>query len=639
MYRRILAACLLLCLLGSLTVGCVREETPRVEASVNTDVADMSAMNNTTSLLAGTDDLGRVVDLVTGNDESKDVGIFYLTWLGTYDAGSLHDVSKILEKDPDAASDPIRWLQAGGGPPGNTHWWGESLFGYYFSNDRWVIERDVQMLTDAGIDFLMLDYSNGVTYPEQWDILLETLDKFYRQGFEVPKLTFVIKLNNNTCVDYLYENYYIGKPEYDHLWYKPDGKPLLVCNSLSQTMEPEYYKYFNFRYAQWPKETPMKVDGLAWLDEGTWTEDGKNAIFGGVDGLKTIMTVQVADHRGTVAFSSNAFYGDETNHGRSWHDGAPDYSENAYVYGYNIGEQYEYALQCNPDIVFITGWNEWVATRQRAWNGLEETEPVILVDTANIESSRDIMPMKGGYGDNYYLQMMDFIRQYKGAPTINMALNTAAAVKPITMDMTAGMNQWNAVGGYYLDYIREIGDRKGLGYGGQIYRDETGRNDIYKMKVANDSENLYAYVQTMDIIQGLDGEHCLSMFISTGNENNEAWCGYDFVIGRQAATKDGLVIEKRTADGWEVVGYAKYSVALNELQFAIPLETLGLSAEDVSIQFKFADNYQGEDDIFSFYLNGDAAPYGRMNYVYESKGAEVIEKFEINPNQATPTFK
>ena len=635
MIKRILAICLLVCLLASLTVGCVQEEAPRVESSVNTDVADMSVVNNTTSLLAGTDDLGRVVDLVTGGDESKDVGIFYFNWLGTYDAGSLHDVSKILEKDPNAALDPISWIKAGGGTAGKTHWWGESLFGYYFSTDQWVMERDVQMLTDAGIDFLMLDYSNAVAYPEQWDIMLNTLDKYYRQGFEVPKVTFVIKSDNSACVEYLYNDYYMGRPEYDHLWYRVDGKPMLVCNSHSNSMPAAAYKYFHMRFAQWPRED-FQSDGLAWLDHGRWTEDGKNAIFGG-DGLKTIMTVQVADHRGTIAYSSSAFYGNQTNHTRNWHNGANDPAEDAYLYGYNIGEQYEYALECNPDIVFITGWNEWVATRQRAWHGLEETEPVILVDNANINSSRDIQPMKGGYGDNYYLQMMDFIRQYKGAPTISVALNTAAEVKPITMDMTAGMNQWNAVGGYYLDYIQEIADRKAVGYGGMFYQDDTGRNDIYKMKVANDSENLYAYVQTMDIIQGLDGEHCLSMFISTGNENNENWCGYDYVIGRKAATKDGLTIEKRTADGWEVVGYAKYSVALNELQFAVPLETLGLSVEDVSIQFKFADNYQGEDDIYSFYLNGDAAPYGRMNYVYESRGAEVIEKFEINPNQAPAT--
>ena len=59
--------------------------------------------------------------------------------------------------------------------------------------------------------------------------------------------------------------------------------------------------------------------------------------------------------------------------------------------------------------------------------------------------------------------------------------------------------------------------------------------------------------------------------------------------------------------------------AINKLHAAIPLTLLGLT-EEVSLQFKWADNYQGEDDIFSFYLNGDSAPYGRLNFVYDSRG-------------------
>jgi hypothetical protein len=156
------------------------------------------------------------------------------------------------------------------------------------------------------------------------------------------------------------------------------------------------------------------------------------------------------------------------------------------------------------------------------------------------------------------------------------------------------------------------------------------------MKVANDSENLYAYVQTAEAITGMDGDHCMSMFISTGNANNATWCGYDFVVGRTAATKDALVIEKRTASGWEKVGEASYRVWENQLQFAVPLELLGLNGDHVSIQFKFADNYQGEDDVYSFYLNGDAAPYGRLNYVYENQGPDALEKFVINTKKAVP---
>ena len=35
-------------------------------------------------------------------------------------------------------------------------------------------------------------------------------------------------------------------------------------------------------------------------------------------------------------------------------------------------------------------------------------------------------------------------------------------------------------------------------------------------------------------------------------------------------------------------------------------------------QFKWADGIAGDWTIEDFYLNGDTAPYGRLNYVYRS---------------------
>ena len=159
----------------------------------NNDVADTSSVNNTTNLYSATDDLERVVE-VTGDelipdyDNSKEVGIFYFLWLGASSVDGPYDVSAVLEKNPNAAEEAISWLVAGGGATGTRHWWGESLFGYYRSMDEWVVERDVQMLTDAGIDFLAIDYSNATEYPEQLKVLLKALDKYYQQGFRLPLL-------------------------------------------------------------------------------------------------------------------------------------------------------------------------------------------------------------------------------------------------------------------------------------------------------------------------------------------------------------------------------------------------------------------------------------------------------------------
>ena len=54
----------------------------------------------------------------------------------------------------------------------------------------------------------------------------------------------------------------------------------------------------------------------------------------------------------------------------------------------------------------------------------------------------------------------------------------------------------------------------------------------------------------------------------------------------------------------------------NRMMIAIPLSMLGLTAEDVSIEFKVADNVTEYQDIMDYYVSGDSAPIGRLNYAY-----------------------
>ena len=165
---------------------------------------------------------------VIAQTNEKQVGVFYFLWHGVKSAAGPFDVSKIIEKNPDAPLSENAWLLSGGGAVGMAHWWGESLFGYYRAGDRWVMEKDVQMLTDAQVDFLALDYSNGTAYPDQVLTMLQVLDKYYKQGYDVPQLTFITKADSGMMVMGLYETFYLGYPQYSHLWYQVEGKPLMV---------------------------------------------------------------------------------------------------------------------------------------------------------------------------------------------------------------------------------------------------------------------------------------------------------------------------------------------------------------------------------------------------------------------------
>jgi leader peptidase (prepilin peptidase)/N-methyltransferase len=125
-----------------------------------------------------------------------------------------------------------------------------------------------------------------------------------------------------------------------------------------------------------------------------------------------------------------------------------------FVLGYNFAEQWERALETDPPYVFVTGWNEWIAGR---WQGTPE-RPLNFVDCADIEFSRDIEPMKGGYFDNYYMQLIYYVRKYKGTqPIIKQEEMETASVA----DCFARFNRSKVV---YRDFPKGAMSRNCKGY-------------------------------------------------------------------------------------------------------------------------------------------------------------------------------
>jgi len=92
--------------------------------------------------------------------------------------------------------------------------------------------------------------------------------------------------------------------------------------------------------------------------------------------------------------------------------------------GLYFAEQWSRALEVDPEFVFVTGWNEWTAGKYQpggegktvSW--LRRQSPFFFVDQYNAEFNRCIHPVKGGYTDNYYMQMAQNLRRYKGARPI-----------------------------------------------------------------------------------------------------------------------------------------------------------------------------------------------------------------------------
>jgi hypothetical protein len=136
-----------------------------------------------------TDALGRTLPLhqeAGGARADRFVGIFYFNWQASF-TGPPFNHTRVFDNTKLIAANPNKpaW-----GPPGIPHYWGEPRFGYYRPDDPWVIRKHAQMLTDAGVDVLIFDASNGPTYDHEREALCVVLEDFLDQGDTAPNARF-----------------------------------------------------------------------------------------------------------------------------------------------------------------------------------------------------------------------------------------------------------------------------------------------------------------------------------------------------------------------------------------------------------------------------------------------------------------
>ena len=541
--------------------------------------------------LSCTDALGRSV--ISAGESEKLVGVFYFLWQGQHGKDYLYDNSKIVAANPDAINSEEAWMASGGGKVNEFHFWGEPLFGYYTSDDEWVFRKHVQMLTDASVDFIVVDTTNAFTYSESAKKLIKIWHEYLLEGWDVPQIAFYTNSASGDTMNRIYDELYNNSqlkaefPRLDELWFNMDGKPMIVGNPDDRVLRSEVKEYFRIKASQWPNADKVK-DGFPWMEFDRSLTRRAVYNYGGTK----IMNVSVAQHSDTCAFSNVAWYGSD-DRTRSWHDGANDTSDGAILQGYNFAEQWEFAIRMDPDIVFVTGFNEWVAQRQPA----QEGRPIVFVDCADENASRDFEPSAGIMGDNYYMQLVNYIAEFKKS-TAKISRGSSVAI-----DIDGGFEQWDnpAITAVYKDYRNDTADRNCEGFGSLVYTDFSGRNDIVNMKVTEDENSYYFYVDTAESLTSPDGGAWMTLFL---NEN--------LAVNRTAPENGRTAVEKVSENGFEKIGEAEIRFEGNRLMIRVPKALLNF---DDTVRFKWADNYT-EGDVYSFYTQGDAAPYGRLCYNY-----------------------
>ncbi len=383
--------------------------------------------------------------------------------------------------------------------------------------------------------------------------------------------------------------------------------PVAVTSSADQKTVNAIKEFFTFRPGQ-----PDYVNGPNRNDQWGWLENyPQHGYAPKAGGGYEEVTVGVAQNASDASGGHASGFNTALTYGRSYTKAAgQDTRPEAYLKGLNFQEQWGRAFELDPDLVFVTGWNEWIAGRHFDW----DVQPFAFVDEYSAEKSRDIEPVKswGNKGDVYYMQLVSNVRKFKGM----QSQDTASGSKTIVMDDLAS---WTGVKPEYLSYKGNTLHRNHAGQGTElVYTNTTGRNDIVGAKVARDSDYLYFYVETADDLTDKADPKWMRLFIDIDRNKSTGWEGYDFVVNRLNPDDSAYVEKSVSSWNWNAAGKAAYVVNGKTLVIKVKRSVFNLTAEKgIDFEFKWSDNMQDEGNIMDFYENGDVAPGERFNYVYK----------------------
>lgn len=585
-------------------------ETTYFENVGHYEVPDYNFKETDNDLITATDELGRKLPNSDqcGPVKKRQVGLFYWTWRNQDVSWEPTSLEKILREHPEAEYDinHSAWKSIE-----RLHWT-EPFYGFYRNDDPYVIRKHAQYFANAGVDVLFFDNTNGsLMWKDAYMALLEEFHKARLDGIKTPQVTFIMNFGPlKTTLEMLRSAYQdLYKPgKYKDLWYMWDGKPLVLAypeaiptegkSEFDTELLNEIRNFFTFRPPQ-----PLYAGGPQRKDHWGWLEIApQNGYVLQDDGRYEMCTVGVAQNANSERICTR--FNDKDTYGRSYtyKDKHGKVTKDSYKYGYNVQEQWDNALKIDPDMVFITGWNEWIMVKLlgKPWVLDENSTQVAFVDQYDHEHSRDIEPDCNGYKDSFYLQMVSNIRKYKGLKhiereNVNKKINIY------------DFSSWKDVLPEYPSHKGTAANRDYPGLGEYKYVNKSGINNFISAKYAYDENNVYFYVKCAENIV-LGHKNAMTLLLDTDRDKSTGWEGYDYKIidGKCFNILNGSL---------KYCGEIKYNVDNNEMAVELPKALFGIEKESKpDFEFKWIDNVDTAD-IMEFYRDGDCAPFGRFNYV------------------------
>ena len=552
----------------------------------------------------GVDGLGRALptfDDVGGPRVNKTVGLFYYVW-------HEHFSRTVAAREHPIVRDSTKTIAANPDTPtfvADTYWWSEPLLGYYNSGEAYVLAKHARLLANAGVDTVIDDTSNNLAYLEQWLMQADVYRALRESGQRAPQVAHLCwsSTDKNAMAELMAGVYDAGIAR--DLWFEWKGKPLLLARADKIPEDSPIRDRFSLR-TSWAWTNPK-----GWFGDGhdkwPWMAEVPASYGWHEDPTRPEQIAVTAGHHAS------------TDKGKSFANGVqPPRDRERSGEGIQFAEQWAHALKVDPEFVFVTQWNEWTAGAfaRKDDNGSFLGRPqkkgdLFFIDEYDAEFSRDTEPMRGGYGDNYYYQLVANIRRYKGVRPIEPVI-----AEPIAID--GAFDDWRAVAPEFRDAVGDETRRDAWGYGWlEHYLNATGRNDIVAAKVSYDAANAYFYVRTRDAITPASGDGWMELLLNPHARYDTGWLGYDLKVSVDAHGEASLKMNRDGRDDWNrdaSLAPIAYRVVGNEMELAIPLKALTIEATPATIDFKWADNCRARGDWTDFSLNGDAAPDDRFNY-------------------------
>ncbi len=593
------------------------ENTQTITEELETMELYGNGYNN--NMIVGFDEYGRTVPAAAGKKDKRDVGIFYFLWLGQPQSKDIYDVSKLLEQY--GINKVFHEVDDELSPNNTAHWWAEPLYGYYNSTDKWVIRKHMEMLTEAGVDFLIFDTTNCVLYDEVAKKIMRMSQELRDEGWDAPQVCFYTHSRSIDTIKNIYNNFY-KNGNYPDSWYRIDGRPMIIGYTSAKLDKKEARSRGDDSYD--PEDLPQDLQDFFYVKEACWPNDFHNAnSFPYTEWTYpqplngNTMNVSVATHP-MVPFSFSLTHENWCNWGRGYDVNTGENKHEDIYRGTFFQSEWEtvFSSDPQPEILMVTGWNEWIAYKQ-PYGG-----EYMLCDNVDMEYSRDIEPMQGGYEDAYFIQMLMNIRKYKYNDSDGVIADNVYKI----IDLSGNDAQWDEVKAVYR-HVGTVNDKRNA-YGGAMtvhYSVPAADNNILSVKLTNDAENLYFRIECADPVKVTDNANWMNLFIGTGTPAQKGWESYEYVIGRRHDTASGTAtVEQLRADfTGKHAGDAAYAVSGNTVLYSVPLASLGIetgsAASAFRIYFKVADGVEGAEEIMNYYVSGRCLPMGRLSYEYKFK--------------------